>query len=567
MRSLCLLCLICCCLAVPNSVTAATYYVDGAAPSASDTNPGTVAAPWKTLSRAAGAAELKPGDTVLIQSGVYREAMNVTVSGTPGKPITFAAAPGAEVVIKGSKIITGDWAQTSGDANVKEPYPNAFHNVWKIHLDDSYFQGLPADGHYLSGLFLDDTVSLQKIGTDEIRTDTNVLSPIGKGLSDIYQNAFYFDKTSQTLYMDLDGRPEWYCLEVGTVPFPLNVLKVHDVIIRGLQVRQNRQSYSGMGRVDDSERVIVSDCAFTFSDFQGFGFGRCKNCTIKNSTMSYNGDVGFGFYECTDCVADHCQIIGNNTRHFNVGWHAGGAKNIPGNLRCTIENCVVAHNAGAGIWFDDGNADCRILHNVVYHNDTGVMYEISPGGATIADNLIFSNQGRGVYISGSKGAIIVHNTVVGNNGGIVMMPREVPYVTENCLVQNNLLLGNYTAARTFRGNDLTLFLGLDDSGKRTVLDNHSKSNLYATGLGMPTVRAEWNNDIPLADWQRKFGEDGGSRAEGFLFQVTGDTFKITDPQAASKRKLATPLPPGLAWSPNNPALVGSAITEWPAANF
>lgn len=567
MRSLCLLLFVCGSLAVPRVVEAATYFVDQAAPSASDQHAGSAAHPWKTISRAASAAELKPGDTVLIQSGVYREAVHITRSGTPGKPITFAAAPGAEVVLKGSKIITGDWAQTTGDANVKEPYPNAFHNVWKIHLDDSYFQGLPADGHYISGLFLNDDVSLQKIGTDEIRTDTNILSPIGKDLSGIYQNAFYFDKTSQTLYMDLDGRPEWYCIEIGAIPSPLYASHVHDVTLRGLQVRQNRQSNSSMGQVDDSERVVVSDCSFTFSDFQGFGFGRCKNCTIKNSVMSDNGDVGFGFYMCMDCVADHCRLIGNNTRHFNVGWHAGGAKSIPGNTRCTIENCVVADNDGPGIWFDDGNADCRILHNVVYHNDTGIMYEISPGGATIADNLIFANKGRGVYISGSKGAIVVHNTVAGNATGIVIMPREDPHKAQNNLVQNNLLLRNDIAAETFRGCDLTVFLDLDASGNRRETTNHSKSNLYATGLGMPTVRAEWNTDIPLSVWQKKFGEDRGSQAMSFLYTVSADAFRITDPQASAKRAMATPLPGGLPWKPENPKLAGSSITVWPTANF
>lgn len=562
-RPLCWLLLLCSSLLTCQKTAAVTFYVDGPATAASDRNAGTAARPWKTIRRAAGASELRPGDTVLIRSGVYREAVNISVSGTPGKPLTFAAAPGATVVIKGSQIITGDWSQVLGDSHVKEPYPDAFHNVWKIHLDDSYFQGLPTDGRYLSGLFLSDKISLQKIGTDEIRTDTNILSPIGKDLSSIYQNAFYFDKASQTLYMDLDGRPEWNCIETGTLSSPLYASRVHDVTISGLQVRQNRQSNASMGQVDDSQRVVVSDCSFTFSDFQGFGFSRCKKCTIKNSTMSYNGDVGFGFYQCTDCVADRCRFIGNNTRHFNVGWHAGGAKNIPGNTRCTIGNCVAAENDGPGIWFDDGNADCRILHNVVYHNSTGIMYEISPGGATIADNLVFSNKGRGIYISGSRGVIVVHNTVAGNDGGIILMPRGDPYPLLGSLVQNNLLLGNDTAAQSFRGCDLTVFLGLDDGGTRRETTNHSRANLYATGLGMPTVRAEWNNDIALPVWQRKFGEDRGSRAVRFLYKVTGDTFQITDTQASLKRAIATVLPPGLPWKPANPKLIGSSLVVWP----
>lgn len=58
-------------LAAPTSAT--TLYVDGQSPEASDQNPGTTEAPWKTVSRAAGAKELRPGDTVFIRSGVYRE--------------------------------------------------------------------------------------------------------------------------------------------------------------------------------------------------------------------------------------------------------------------------------------------------------------------------------------------------------------------------------------------------------------------------------------------------------------------------------------------------------------
>ena len=60
---------------LPGPLAAATYYVDQASAGASDKNPGTQAAPWKTISRAAGAKELKPGDTVLIGSGVYRETV------------------------------------------------------------------------------------------------------------------------------------------------------------------------------------------------------------------------------------------------------------------------------------------------------------------------------------------------------------------------------------------------------------------------------------------------------------------------------------------------------------
>ena len=128
------------------AVAGRIYYVDGSAASASDSNPGTESKPWKTLMRTGKAKELKPGDTVFIKAGVYRQSMEITVSGEPGKPITFAAATGEQVIIKGSEILAGNWTQVSKEPDRKEPYPNAYQRLWKIKLDEKYFNdpGRPA---------------------------------------------------------------------------------------------------------------------------------------------------------------------------------------------------------------------------------------------------------------------------------------------------------------------------------------------------------------------------------------------------------------------------------------
>ena len=61
------------CLALTaGPAVARDYFVDQQQPNASDSNQGTEALPWKTIARAGKAKELKPGDTVLIKSGLYR---------------------------------------------------------------------------------------------------------------------------------------------------------------------------------------------------------------------------------------------------------------------------------------------------------------------------------------------------------------------------------------------------------------------------------------------------------------------------------------------------------------
>ena len=53
-----------------SQLSAGTYYVAGEDPKAADTNDGSEAAPWKTITRSV--KDRKPGDTVLIKNGTYR---------------------------------------------------------------------------------------------------------------------------------------------------------------------------------------------------------------------------------------------------------------------------------------------------------------------------------------------------------------------------------------------------------------------------------------------------------------------------------------------------------------
>ena len=63
--------LVTCPAAVPRLLVAATYHVDPAVASAADSNAGTETAPWKTVSRAASAEELQPGEMYPRQRGLY----------------------------------------------------------------------------------------------------------------------------------------------------------------------------------------------------------------------------------------------------------------------------------------------------------------------------------------------------------------------------------------------------------------------------------------------------------------------------------------------------------------
>ena len=94
---------------------AATVYV---APTGSDQGPGTAEQPFQTLSRAQAAirsSKLRGQQplTVVLQQGTYAlpDTLVFTAadSGTAAAPVTWAAAPGAQVVISGGSQLTLTW--------------------------------------------------------------------------------------------------------------------------------------------------------------------------------------------------------------------------------------------------------------------------------------------------------------------------------------------------------------------------------------------------------------------------------------------------------------------------
>lgn len=67
-----------------------TYYVS---PTGNDSNPGTVASPWKTIQIQKAAATLQAGDTAIFKDCVYdsNQTIKVTNNGSEGAPITIKA--------------------------------------------------------------------------------------------------------------------------------------------------------------------------------------------------------------------------------------------------------------------------------------------------------------------------------------------------------------------------------------------------------------------------------------------------------------------------------------------
>ena len=113
-----------------------TFHVAQNHPRANDDNPGTEDRPWTTLNKAA--QTLQPGERVIIHEGTYREWVKPARGGTrPEKMISYEAAPGKKVILKGSEEWKPEWEKTEYFR-----LPNSTI-TWQAKLDPGLFEGSP----------------------------------------------------------------------------------------------------------------------------------------------------------------------------------------------------------------------------------------------------------------------------------------------------------------------------------------------------------------------------------------------------------------------------------------
>jgi hypothetical protein len=145
-------------------VVATEYHVST---TGNDTSPGSAAAPFRTIQRAANAAQ--PSDVITVHEGVYRERINPPRGGTSdAKRIVYQAAPGEKVEIKGSEVVKG-WTKVEGDV-WKATLPKSFFghvNPFKELIHGDWFTPKNREHHtgavYLNGDWLTEAVSLAEV--------------------------------------------------------------------------------------------------------------------------------------------------------------------------------------------------------------------------------------------------------------------------------------------------------------------------------------------------------------------------------------------------------------------
>jgi hypothetical protein len=351
------------------SATAAAeqYHVD---PAGDDTNPGTPAAPWKTLQKAADT--LQAGDTVLVASGTYAEHVVPKNSGTSSAPITYTVAPGALAIVDGSSLELPEWTGLFGLSQVD-------------HIVVSGFQiqhAGPHDGN--AGIHVD---RCNHVVIENVRTYDTTSSGIG-----VWRSAHVIVRNNEIELACNDGSQE--CLTIAQTD--------------GFEVVGNHVHHGGPGS-NGGEGIDIKD-----GSTNGVVYGNHVHDITRLGIYVDAWDKSTHDIDVFGNVVHDCKANG-----FAVAAEAGGFLE-----RVRVFNNVAYANKNVGLsvadWGLDGEShgmdDILIVNNTFHDNGRdgwggGILVENAEArNVVIRNNIVSDNLSFQIgTVVDPEGLVVDHN--------------------------------------------------------------------------------------------------------------------------------------------------------------
>jgi len=387
----------------------------------SDSDPGTAVRPYGTINKAASAA--KAGDTVTVHGGTYREWVKPVRGGAgENKRITFRAAPGEEVVVKGSERITS-WAREK-DGLWKAEIPNAFfgdYNPYQLKVSGpwlNYGQWHHRGDVYLNGKALLEKKTPRDVADKkhtwhcEVRGDVTVIhanfgdADPNAELTEInVRRSLFMPEVTGLQYITVDGfhfkhaAPNW---APPTLELQQGAVGPHmgkNWVIRNCTIADSRCVGIILGHAPGVD----------YRDIDAYG-----DHVVRDNIIRRCGQAGIaGQKGATRSIIAHNLIEDTNYRKEFGGWETAAIKfhnSVDTVIRDNLIRGVYHQKQGAfGIWIDFGNQGVRISRNIIYDTQAATVFLEMNHGPTLVDNNVLIGQ---PVRSNSEAIVFAHNLFV-----------------------------------------------------------------------------------------------------------------------------------------------------------
>ena len=448
----------------------------------SDRADGSEEHPFATIGKAAALAQ--PGDTVLVHAGEYREWVKPPCGGlSDTRRITYAAAPGEHVVIKGSERVTG-WQPEQGA-------------VWKVSVPNTLFGGFnpyteEIDGDwlvyptpttprkhlgevYLNGKSFYEVHSLEALHEPRVRTQitddwtgaTVVVRDPGQTRFVWYAEATDLETTIWANFHGADPNTELAEINVRRSVFYPIEHHIDYITVRGFELAQAASPWTpptadqpgligpnwAKGWIIEDNTIHDAKCSAisigkeastghnyaterrdkpgyqyqlesVFSARQiGWDAEHVGSHIIRRNTIFDCGQNGIvGHLGCVFSTIEDNHIYNIAIKHEFYGYEIAGIK-----LHAPID-VIIRHNrihdCSLGTWLDWQAQGARVSRNVYYNNSRDLFVEVSHGPYLVEHNIFASPASLELF---SQGGAFVHNLVAGTVSLEAVIDRPTPY--------------------------------------------------------------------------------------------------------------------------------------------
>ncbi|WP_402371534.1 right-handed parallel beta-helix repeat-containing protein [Isoptericola rhizosphaerae] len=447
----------------------------------SDEAAGSETAPLRTINRAAALAG--PGDTVRVHAGEYREWVKPARGGlSDARRITYEAAPGEHVVIKGSEPVTS-WTQEHGTVWRAEvpnavfgdfnPFAEVMEGDWLVppagggttHLGDVYLDGRSfyevqdraavadpprrtenIDGWTGTAQVIDDPEQTRYVWYAEVGPDVTTVWANFQGadphahLVEVNVRRSVFYPTDHHLdYITVRG----FELAQAATPWApptadqpglvgpgwakgwiIEDNVIHDAKCSAISLGKEASTGHNFSFHRGDKPGYQYQLESVFSARQiGWDREHVGSHLVRRNTIfdcGQNGVVGHLGAVFSRIEDNHIHHIGTKREFY--GYEIGGIK-----LHAAIDVQIVhnrIHDCTLGTWLDWQTQGTRVSRNVFYANTRDLFVEVSHGPYVVDNNVLASEVALEVF---SQGGAIVNNLVAGAVRLEAVLDRATPY--------------------------------------------------------------------------------------------------------------------------------------------
>ena len=446
-----------------------SYYVSV---SGNDTNPGTLALPWRHIQFAMSNANVVAGSTVYVLNGVYNEKVTFPNSGSAGGGyIVLQNYPGDAPVIDGTGL------SISGTTALVTMSNRSF--VKLIGFEIRNFIKSPGGSGVPVGIYM-------KGGGNHIEIRNNKVHDIQNSCESCNAHGIAFYGSNSTT-------------------------SINNIIIDGNEVYN--------GKFGNSESMVLN--------------GNVEFFTVSNNIVHDNDNIGIDFigYEGTasNSAVDRARdgtVVGNLV--YNIDSYSnpayGGDRSadgiyVDGGTRILIERNVV-HDTDIAMELasEHRNKDTSYItlrNNFIYNNlEVGIAiggYDTRRGSTrncTIVNNTLYNNNrlndwGSELYVQFDTRNNVIENNIFFANAYKTYILSWSPVMTANVVDHNlyyadgggtdgtfqwlNVTYTNFSDYQNATGNDRNGLVGLDP-----LLVNPASGDLHISSAGSPAINAGEN---------------------------------------------------------------------------